>query len=105
MPGIRRRQEPHPLDRPPEGVFYGLLHVDGMKDSLGFAQNLMRDARVGVAPGSAFAPAADTHSDVSFASASHRMRSFWKSGSSVWAKRARRFEALTQWDGAKISFR
>ncbi|MGH6872013.1 MAG: pyridoxal phosphate-dependent aminotransferase [Rhizomicrobium sp.] len=47
----------------PEGAFYGFLHVDGMKDSLGFAQGLVRTARVGVAPGSAFAPASDTGSD------------------------------------------
>ena len=47
----------------PEGAFYGFLHVDGMKDSLGFAQALVRDARVGVAPGSAFAMADDTRSD------------------------------------------
>jgi len=48
---------------PPEGAFYGFLHVDGMKDSLGFAQGLVRKARVGVAPGSAFAPPDDARSD------------------------------------------
>ena len=39
---------------PPEGAFYGFLHVDGLKDSLTFAQQLVRNAKVGVAPGSAF---------------------------------------------------
>ena len=39
---------------PPEGAFYGFLHVDGLKDSLAFAQQLVRQAKVGVAPGSAF---------------------------------------------------
>lgn len=38
----------------PDGAFYGFLHVDGLTDSLGFAQNLVRENRVGVAPGSAF---------------------------------------------------
>jgi aspartate/methionine/tyrosine aminotransferase len=47
----------------PEGAFYGFLHVDGMKNGLAFAQELVRTARVGVAPGSAFAPADDTRSD------------------------------------------
>ncbi|MBI3676547.1 MAG: aminotransferase class I/II-fold pyridoxal phosphate-dependent enzyme [Proteobacteria bacterium] len=47
----------------PEGAFYGFLHVEGMRDSLGFASNLVRNARVGVAPGSAFAPSDDTATD------------------------------------------
>jgi len=38
----------------PEGAFYGFLHMDGLTDSLAFAQDLVRKARVGVAPGSAF---------------------------------------------------
>jgi aspartate aminotransferase len=48
---------------PPEGAFYGFLQVGGLKDSLGFASGLVRDARVGVAPGSAFAPPDDALSD------------------------------------------
>jgi aspartate/methionine/tyrosine aminotransferase len=40
----------------PEGAFYGFLKIDGMTNSLTFAQDLVRNARVGVAPGSAFAP-------------------------------------------------
>ncbi|MEI9884963.1 MAG: aminotransferase class I/II-fold pyridoxal phosphate-dependent enzyme [Rhizomicrobium sp.] len=38
----------------PEGAFYGYLHMDGLTDSLAFARDLVRKARVGVAPGSAF---------------------------------------------------
>src|SRR6185436_3848658 len=38
----------------PEGAFYGFLHMDGLTDSLKFAQDLVKKARVGVAPGSAF---------------------------------------------------
>ena len=38
----------------PDGAFYGFLHVDGLKDSLAFAQDMVKTAKVGVAPGSAF---------------------------------------------------
>jgi aspartate/methionine/tyrosine aminotransferase len=38
----------------PEGAFYGFLHVDGLKDSLSFAQGMVREQKVGVAPGAAF---------------------------------------------------
>ncbi|HEY4943928.1 MAG TPA: aminotransferase class I/II-fold pyridoxal phosphate-dependent enzyme [Rhizomicrobium sp.] len=47
----------------PEGAFYGFLHMDGLSDSLGFARELLRRGRVGVAPGSAFGPAGDSHAD------------------------------------------
>ncbi|HSC19465.1 MAG TPA: aminotransferase class I/II-fold pyridoxal phosphate-dependent enzyme [Rhizomicrobium sp.] len=48
---------------PPQGAFYGFLHVEGMRDSFGFAADLVRNARVGVAPGSAFAPLDDSATD------------------------------------------
>jgi len=38
----------------PDGAFYGLLHVDGLKNSLSFCQNMVRDDKVGVSPGWAF---------------------------------------------------
>ena len=47
----------------PEGAFYGFLQIEGMTDSLAFASNLVREARVGVSPGSAFAPPEDKASD------------------------------------------
>lgn len=47
----------------PEGAFYGFLHIEGMTDSLHFAQELVRNAKVGTAPGSAFAPPDDKASD------------------------------------------
>ena len=47
----------------PEGAFYGFLHLEGLSDSVGFAQDLVRTRRVGVAPGSAFGPSEDTASD------------------------------------------
>ncbi len=39
---------------PPEGAFYAFFAVEGMQDSLAFAQRLVREARVGLAPGAAF---------------------------------------------------
>jgi aspartate/methionine/tyrosine aminotransferase len=47
----------------PEGAFYGFLEVEGLTDSLGFASDLVRHARVGVSPGSAFGPPDDKASD------------------------------------------
>ena len=47
----------------PEGAFYGFLHLDGLADSLAFARALVKRARVGVAPGSAFGPAGAGHAD------------------------------------------
>ncbi len=38
----------------PQGAFYGFLNIAGMKDSFAFASDLVKRARVGVAPGSAF---------------------------------------------------
>jgi aspartate/methionine/tyrosine aminotransferase len=47
----------------PDGAFYGFLHMDGLKNSLEFARNLVTTARVGVAPGSAFGPSDSAHDD------------------------------------------
>jgi len=38
----------------PDGAFYGFLHVDGLKDSLSFCQDMVRNDKVGVSPGWAF---------------------------------------------------
>ncbi len=55
----------------PEGAFYGFLKIDGMANSLAFAEDLLRRARVGVAPGSAFSSpddaSADSHIRICFA--------------------------------------
>ena len=47
----------------PEGAFYGFLKIDGMTNSLGFAEDLLHRARVGVAPGSAFGAPGDVEAD------------------------------------------
>lgn len=38
----------------PDGAFYGFLHIDGLKDSLSFCQNMVLGDKVGVSPGWAF---------------------------------------------------
>jgi len=38
----------------PDGAFYGFLHVDGLKDSLRFCQEMVKNDKVGVSPGWAF---------------------------------------------------
>ena len=38
----------------PDGAFYAFLHVDGLQDSMAFARELVLEADVGTAPGSAF---------------------------------------------------
>jgi aspartate/methionine/tyrosine aminotransferase len=40
----------------PEATFYAFFQVDGISDSLEFAKRLVREARVGLAPGAAFGP-------------------------------------------------
>lgn len=47
----------------PAGAFYGFIAVEGMTDSVAFAKKLLADAKVGVAPGSAFGPKSDTEND------------------------------------------
>lgn len=47
----------------PEGAFYGFLEIEGLHNSLDFACALVREGRVGVAPGSAFGPPEDRASD------------------------------------------
>ncbi len=47
----------------PEGAFYGFLHIEGLTNSLRFAQDLVRRGRVGVAPGSAFSGESNLRDD------------------------------------------
>ncbi|HEY2034129.1 MAG TPA: pyridoxal phosphate-dependent aminotransferase [Rhizomicrobium sp.] len=47
----------------PEGAFYGFFHVEGMRNSHDFAVKLVEEARVGVAPGSAFGDVGDESID------------------------------------------
>jgi aspartate/methionine/tyrosine aminotransferase len=60
----------------PEGAFYGFLHVEGLRNSLDFALGLVREGRVGVAPGSAFGPepANDSYVRICFAQDPARLK-------------------------------
>ena len=60
----------------PDGAFYGFLHVDGLKDSLGFCQRMVKDDKVGVSPGWAFSlgdPRDDSYLRICFAQDSARL--------------------------------
>jgi aspartate aminotransferase len=47
----------------PPGGFYGFVAVDGMTDSMAFAERLLAAANVGVAPGMAFGPPDDADNE------------------------------------------
>jgi len=47
----------------PPGGFYGFVAIDGMTDSLAFAEMLLATANVGVAPGMAFGPRNDSENE------------------------------------------
>jgi len=48
MPGIEAA--------PPAGAMYAFFRVDGLADSFAFCKRLVHEARLGLAPGSAFGP-------------------------------------------------
>lgn len=50
----------------PDGSFYAYIAVDGLTDSVGFAKNLLQTAKVGLAPGTAFASGRDDRRDESY---------------------------------------
>jgi aspartate/methionine/tyrosine aminotransferase len=47
----------------PPGGFYGFVAIDGMTDSMAFAEKLLSAANVGVAPGMAFGPPDDQENE------------------------------------------
>ena len=51
----------------PEAAFYVMFGVQGMTDSLEFAKKLVHEAKVGLAPGSAFGPGGEGHLRLCFA--------------------------------------
>ncbi len=53
--------------RAPEASFYAFFRIDGVTDSLGYARDLVRGAHVGIAPGTAFGPGAETWFRLCFA--------------------------------------
>jgi aspartate/methionine/tyrosine aminotransferase len=59
---------------PPLGAMYAFFRVDGITDSLAFCKRLVRDARLGLAPGSAFGPEGDGFVRWCFAASPERLR-------------------------------
>jgi aspartate/methionine/tyrosine aminotransferase len=51
----------------PRAAFYAFFEVDGVGDSLAFAKKLVREARVGLAPGIAFGAEGEGHMRLCFA--------------------------------------
>lgn len=57
----------------PEGAFYTMFGVDGVTDMIGFAKKLVVEARVGLAPGTAFGPGGEGFLRLCFASSAARL--------------------------------
>ncbi len=51
----------------PAGAFYAFPQIEGLQDSMSFARRLLKERRVGVAPGSAFGPDGEGYMRLSFA--------------------------------------
>ncbi len=66
---------PHPRIElsEPVGAFYAFPRVRGLRDSLGFAQGLLGEEDVGVAPGYTFGPGSEDHFRVCFAQSKERL--------------------------------
>lgn len=58
---------------PPEASFYAFFRIAGVEDSLAFAQDLVRRAKLGVAPGTAFGPGAERWFRLCFAQTPQRL--------------------------------
>src|SRR5258706_11475825 len=58
---------------PPSGTMYAFFRVRGVTDSLEFCKRLVRDAGLGLAPGSAFGPAGEGFVRWCFASSEERL--------------------------------
>jgi aspartate/methionine/tyrosine aminotransferase len=58
----------------PEGAFYAFPRVEGMGSSLEFAEGLLREFDVGVAPGYTFGPGNEEHFRLCFAQSHQRLR-------------------------------
>ncbi len=57
----------------PEGAFYAFVRVPGMRSSLGFAQGLLDECDVGVAPGYTFGPGNEEYFRLCYAQSHERL--------------------------------
>jgi aspartate/methionine/tyrosine aminotransferase len=51
----------------PDGAFYVFPRLEGLRDSIALCESLVRERRVGVAPGSAFGAGGEGHVRICFA--------------------------------------
>jgi len=58
----------------PDGAFYAFPRVKGLKSSLAFAQGVLEEEDVGIAPGYTFGPGNEEHFRVCFAQSHDRLR-------------------------------
>jgi aspartate/methionine/tyrosine aminotransferase len=58
---------------PPAGAMYAFFRVEGVRDSFAFCKRLVREARLGLAPGSAFGPEGEGFVRWCFASSQPRL--------------------------------
>ena len=59
--------------RSPEGAFYAFPQIRGLTDSLAFAEDLLREEDVGIAPGYTFGPGFDSHVRLCFAQSHEKL--------------------------------
>ena len=71
VPGLRRFRRVRVAR--PGGAFYAFARIDGVRDSLAFAKEILARAKVGVAPGAAFGLGGEGHLRCCFASAPARL--------------------------------
>ncbi len=60
--------------RSPEGAFYAFPRIRGLEDSMAFAQDLLREENVGLAPGYTFGPGFDSHVRLCFAQSHEKLK-------------------------------
>lgn len=72
---VRRAFSDHPMIdlSPPRGGFYAFPKVKGVEDSFSFAERLLAEEDVGVAPGYTFGPANEGHFRICFAMSHPRL--------------------------------
>jgi aspartate/methionine/tyrosine aminotransferase len=58
----------------PRGAFYAFPRVRGLRDSLAFAEGVLREEDVGIAPGYTFGPGNDEHFRLCFAQSHENLR-------------------------------
>ena len=57
----------------PEGAFYAFPRIRGLEDSMAFAQDLLREEDVGIAPGYTFGPGFESHVRLCFAQSHEKL--------------------------------